>query len=101
MTRAPRMSPSRNERCPCGSGLKFKKCCGDLSERPPSPAPPRLPLIAVLPIEHCGAAHSSDPFDIHILDLLRRGNLSQAEILIRSRLQHAGRQAKALNMLGW
>ncbi|MDL1976286.1 MAG: SEC-C domain-containing protein [Deltaproteobacteria bacterium] len=19
----------RNEKCPCGSGLKYKKCCGD------------------------------------------------------------------------
>lgn len=23
------MKPSRNEPCPCGSGLKFKKCCMD------------------------------------------------------------------------
>ena len=22
------MSPSRNEACPCGSGAKFKRCCG-------------------------------------------------------------------------
>lgn len=23
---------SRNERCPCGSGLKFKRCCGRATE---------------------------------------------------------------------
>ena len=95
------MSPSRNERCPCGSGAKFKKCCGNLAAQPSRPAPPRLPLNAVLPIENCGAAHSNNPFEMHILDLIRRGNLPQAEILIRSRLQQSGPDAKALNMLGW
>ncbi|MDA1312580.1 MAG: SEC-C metal-binding domain-containing protein [Acidobacteria bacterium] len=25
--RVPR-APGRNERCPCGSGRKYKKCCG-------------------------------------------------------------------------
>ena len=24
--------PKRNEPCPCGSGKKYKKCCGTLSE---------------------------------------------------------------------
>jgi hypothetical protein len=23
----------RNERCPCGSGLKFKRCCGSLASQ--------------------------------------------------------------------
>ena len=23
----------RNEKCPCGSGKKYKKCCGGTSER--------------------------------------------------------------------
>ncbi|MDD2989497.1 MAG: SEC-C metal-binding domain-containing protein [Zoogloea sp.] len=33
--RARRLSPKvgRNEPCPCGSGKKFKKCCGASSER--------------------------------------------------------------------
>ena len=26
--RNPRRKPKRNEPCPCGSGFKFKKCCG-------------------------------------------------------------------------
>jgi hypothetical protein len=28
------MSISRNEQCPCGSGRKFKKCCGAIKTRP-------------------------------------------------------------------
>ena len=23
--------PNRNDKCPCGSGLKYKKCCMDIS----------------------------------------------------------------------
>ncbi len=26
----PTLSPSRNSRCACGSGLKYKRCCGDI-----------------------------------------------------------------------
>jgi len=29
MSRAPGRAPGRNERCPCGSGRKYKSCCGD------------------------------------------------------------------------
>tara|TARA_A100001201_G_scaffold143391_1_gene144830 strand:- start:1101 stop:1343 length:243 start_codon:yes stop_codon:yes gene_type:complete len=25
----PEKKPGRNEKCPCGSGLKYKKCCGN------------------------------------------------------------------------
>ena len=32
--------PSRNRPCPCGSGVKYKKCCGQ-QERPGRPAPLR------------------------------------------------------------
>src|SRR5512145_1779892 len=27
-------TPGRNDPCPCGSGRKFKRCCGAASERP-------------------------------------------------------------------
>jgi hypothetical protein len=33
------MTVGRNERCPCGSGKKFKRCCGE----PPTPTPPPPP----------------------------------------------------------
>jgi SEC-C motif-containing protein len=33
-------SPSRNDPCPCGSGRKYKKCCGAPAAAPVSPAQP-------------------------------------------------------------
>jgi hypothetical protein len=33
--------PGRNEPCPCGSGRKYKKCCGSLSAQPEIAAPSR------------------------------------------------------------
>jgi hypothetical protein len=33
----------RNQQCPCGSGLKYKKCCGRLSTGESQPLPRRLP----------------------------------------------------------
>ena len=31
----PSRPPGRNERCWCGSGMKYKKCCGDPAKRSP------------------------------------------------------------------
>jgi uncharacterized protein len=31
---APDKKPGRNDPCPCGSGLKFKRCCGMVCEKP-------------------------------------------------------------------
>ena len=33
------MPPGRNEPCPCGSGKKYKHCCGKAPAAPPTPAP--------------------------------------------------------------
>jgi hypothetical protein len=30
------MHTGRNEACPCGSGKKFKRCCGNASAAPPN-----------------------------------------------------------------
>jgi hypothetical protein len=30
--------PGRNSQCPCGSGLKYKRCCANASSRPPASA---------------------------------------------------------------
>lgn len=36
--------PSRNQPCPCGSGKKYKRCCGnnlpEFKNPPPAPLPP-------------------------------------------------------------
>jgi tetratricopeptide (TPR) repeat protein len=34
------MKPGRNENCPCGSGVKYKRCCGRASAPPPTAAAP-------------------------------------------------------------
>jgi len=34
----PSMTPSRNDRCPCGSGRKYKHCCGSVSAAAAGPA---------------------------------------------------------------
>ena len=41
------MNVSRNEPCPCGSGKKYKRCCGKFSDAPvsiPSSSPSPLPV---------------------------------------------------------
>src|SRR5712692_5711874 len=34
------MTPGRNEPCPCGSGRKFKPCCGTTQAETPPPSTP-------------------------------------------------------------
>ena len=41
---APAQQP-RNARCACGSGFKYKRCCGGVTKNPPKLAPP-IPLAA-------------------------------------------------------
>ena len=94
-------SPSRNEKCPCGSGAKFKNCCGKLP-RTVASAPHLIPYAdQALPLENCGYQDTADPFEKSIFELLRQGNLPLAEILVRNSLPPDGDGAKALNCLGW
>jgi protein O-GlcNAc transferase len=59
-----------------------------------------MPPPCSLPLENCGET-SSDPFDNAVMDLLRRGNLAQAEIMVRIRIAKSGSSAKSSNFLGW
>jgi hypothetical protein len=95
------MQPSRNESCPCGSGVKFKNCCGRLPQSAATVPYPDSFADQALPFENCGYQATTDPLERSIMDLLRRGNLPQAEILVRSSLAQHGDRAKALNCLGW
>jgi hypothetical protein len=36
------LTPGRNEPCPCGSGKKFKRCCGATRKEETAPAPSRF-----------------------------------------------------------
>ncbi|MSR29252.1 MAG: hypothetical protein EXS03_06735 [Phycisphaerales bacterium] len=103
------MSPSRNDDCPCGSGRKFKKCCGKPAEPTArsSPAPPPIPLSGILGLERFGDSGSDDPFEVAMVDLARRGNIALAEVRIRERLARESSRmnsetiARSFNMLGW
>lgn len=48
------MEPKRNDPCPCGSGKKYKKCCGGVQNRSNSTSPNTR--LAVMPREErqCG-----------------------------------------------
>src|ERR1700735_494853 len=76
----------RNDRCPCGSGKKYKQCClaGDeaaaRAARPAQPAavPTRRPSLA-------SYVHEYDPLDElteasnAVVDMVQAGNLDAAE----------------------
>lgn len=79
--------PGRNDPCPCGSGLKYKKCCGRGGNRPVatprgSPAPA---VGAVLEQAHA---------------LYRSGQLTQSAQMLLQVLSVAPRHAATLHLLG-
>ncbi len=75
------MSPSRNDPCPCGSGKRYKSCCGALQ------TPAAAPAISPAPA-------TSQPPDILALGvLINQGRLAEAENLAGELLQsspHSG-----------
>jgi hypothetical protein len=58
----------RNEKCPCGSGKKFKRCCGDPLKPPPDTIDDGAPEIGRLPTS------AQDP---DVQELLRIANLTE------------------------
>lgn len=96
--------PGRNDPCPCGSGQKYKKCCGQADRVPaparaPSPATPDVPQVIQLSalaqragrtdlaIEHLQSALVRWPDQVDLLNAL--GNL----------LVDSGRAAEAVPFL--
>lgn len=93
------ISPTRNQLCPCGSGLRFKNCCGKLSDESTSFFPP-MPFMDVCSINrHCEGNDSA--FGRKIIDLLRKGNFPLAETLLRISLERDPTNPETLNFLGW
>lgn len=85
--------PGRNDPCSCGSGRKFKQCCGNIQSiaitpshehRAPIATPPRIPEA----FHKAARLHES-------------GQLSQAESLCRQILRTDPNQPDTLNLLGW
>ena len=73
----------RNDRCPCGSGKKYKKCCLASDEaaaraaRPaqPAAAPARRPSLANHFLEQDELTEASNA----VVDMVQAGNLDAAE----------------------
>jgi len=80
------MNVSRNEPCPCGSGLRYKRCCGRLSDEPavpPSPAPSVAP----------------DEFD-QLIELFHAERYAELESRSRLLLEHHPDSGLAWKLLG-
>jgi len=62
---------------------------------------PPIPYANILPSENCGDQIDVDDFYGIVFDLLQKGNLPQAEILLRDRLEREPNNPRVLNCLGW
>ena len=84
--------PGRNDPCPCGSGLKYKKCCLPKDEaaaaaaRPPAPPPAPRHSTVFKPVdwEYQRLDHDSN----HVVDLIHAGRLDEAEVAARDLLRN-------------
>lgn len=76
----------RNDPCPCGSGKRFKQCCGAIAEGQAGNAPAAAPS----PLQEFNRA----------LQLHQSGHLEQAEALYRQVLQAEPEHAEAIHFLG-
>src|SRR5438105_9894536 len=90
--------PRRNDPCPCGSGKKYKLCCGRLAEPESGPSPsPRYPGWEKLTAVEQGELWQSMQ---DALAAQHAGRVEDARRLYRSVLQRAPQTFDALHMLG-
>lgn len=101
--------PGRNDPCPCGSGRKFKQCCGGVN-LPPMDFPPELLLPQVLALlsKKDLPAVPHRRFNPELLaavarDWAEKGDLDRGRLLLESMLADArqldGRHAEAFDAL--
>jgi len=93
-------SIKRNQSCPCGSGLRYKKCCGS-AETLFKPIDLLYPLNNTLGIERCADLQTASPYEREIVDLLQKGNIPQALIALRALFGDDENNPRRLNFLGW
>ena len=74
------MNPGRNDPCPCGSGKKYKKCCGAKGSLRTKSATP-------------------DPY-AHALNLLERGDLMESLAVCQALLKANQKNADVLQLVG-
>jgi Flp pilus assembly protein TadD len=109
------MKPERNDPCPCGSGKKYKKCCGASAEKPPATAHVNLRSQALAAfqrgsfaesIEYCRKLLQIAPSDFdayHLMGLseLQSGHLANAIKCLAKAVQLEPRNPFALNNLAY
>lgn len=76
---------SRNDRCPCGSLLKYKHCCGKVVQQ--APAPPAISQVA--------AARVMEAYGLY-----EAGQLDQAEAICLQLLAMSSRLADPIHLVG-
>ena len=110
---------SRIEKCPCGSGRRYKDCCGSAGAAAPGPeSPSTIPeesFAAALTLHQAGRideaeriyvrildAHPKSPRVLHHLGVCRyqRGDYEAAARHIRAALEYNEREPMAYNNLG-
>jgi uncharacterized protein YchJ len=81
----------RNDPCPCGSGLKYKRCClprddaAAAAER--AAAPTRAAAAATPPFEILSEADGLDEASNVVIDLIDAGRLDEAEYAAQDLLE--------------
>jgi tetratricopeptide (TPR) repeat protein len=70
-------APSRNAPCPCGSGKKYKRCCGQADQPPATGATPTDKLQQVISLYQQGKLQAAG----HFAEQLLRNNPDDATLL--------------------
>lgn len=73
----------RNAPCPCESGKKYKRCCLPLQESAASSPPPKAEPVARAPHGETFYEDDIDQLSNAVVDLLKEGELDQAETLCK------------------
>src|SRR5271170_1061332 len=76
------MRPSRNDPCPCGSGMRYKHCCGALQATAALPETPHAPEIP-----QGGETLQGQETDA-LVAMINQGRLAEAETLARALLRN-------------
>lgn len=111
-TQTSQKTPGRNDPCPCGSGKKYKKCCGSLDSSKQANQRNLLNQASSLfesgrfpeTIQVCGEILASSPGNSSAHNLIglaqyRLGNLYDAKLHLEAALQSGPRNALLLNNL--
>ncbi len=91
------VKPGRNDPCPCGSGRKYKKCCGAASAAAipsPSPSPAPMPVAVARPEAQAllvigNSQHARGEFDAAVASYRRALAIEPDAVLVLANLGNA------------